>query len=70
MIGHLLRAFGVCAHPHRLKELDGWTLYLVCEACGHRVPVLTRTDEETDRMARLAGRMRESQRAERVWPCK
>lgn len=64
MIGHLLRALGVCAHPHRLKERHDGLLYLVCEPCGHRVPVLTRTDEEADRMARLAGRMRESQRAE------
>ena len=63
MIGHLLRAFGVCAHPHRLKAFDGPTLVLECDRCGHRVPALRRTDEEADRMARLAGRMR-GQRAE------
>lgn len=65
MIGHLLRAFGVCAHPHRLKERHDGMLYLVCEACGDPVPALRRTEADTDRMARLAGRMRAGQRAER-----
>jgi hypothetical protein len=46
-----LRLVGVCFHSHRRRERDDdQVLWLVCEACGHRVPALERTDEERDAM--------------------
>lgn len=54
-----------CRHPHTYRELEteptGRTrLTLVCEACGHRVPVGMHDDA---RAARLHARMEGGRRA-------
>lgn len=41
-----------CVHRHTWREQDGagrW--YLVCHRCGHRAPILARTEAERARMA-------------------
>ena len=47
MLRWLLRVFGYCDHPHRYFARDAdRVLFLVCEVCGHRVPVLRKNAAE------------------------
>jgi hypothetical protein len=37
----------LCSHPHTFRErLPDGRVVLICHTCGHRAPLITRTEQE------------------------